>query len=142
MTKRLTAEEVKATLKSNPAYETVVQFACMDAHLPVGSKERNVCRECAARLYADAWFDESVFACGDPGGVVSPEDYIEIHTRQAFNECVRYGIIPGGLIGTLLFYAIRQAAWRFLSYLVQEWWRQQMTTQLVKKSIDDSRWGL
>ena len=112
-----------------------VADALHDSDVP--PKRQSVCLELAARLYTDGWFDPPASShpkllanlmAGDPTGLVFEQEVIDLQTRAAFKKGVSYGIIPGGLLGMVLWFAVRQVAWYFLVKLIMNWWRAERAT--------------
>ena len=93
-----------------------------DCELECGSREERVCLACAATLHGQAWFETPGFVLKAPPPVLLCDSYLEQKTKEAFDHCVAERIIPRGIWGVLLWFAIRQAAWRFLESLIRHWW--------------------
>tara|TARA_R110002110_G_scaffold24758_3_gene92399 strand:+ start:5096 stop:5479 length:384 start_codon:yes stop_codon:yes gene_type:complete len=94
--------------------------------IDVPPRRESMCLELAARLYAEGWFDHPTTS--NPTGLVFEQEVIDLQTRAAFKKGIVCGIIPGGLLGMVLWFVARQIAWHFLSKLIRNWWLAERAT--------------
>jgi len=129
MTQRLTAYESSSIISSNAQFCGVVGDTLLE--LRPKPEHEAMLLGCAARLIINGWISEDYSLGADPGGYVSEEEMIQIQTQLMFDECVAYGIIPGGLFGIAFWFIARQVAWLFLERLIENWWNADVSNGYV-----------
>ena len=136
MTTRFTSAQSRSILASNSQMSCAVADAIYDCD--IAPNRQSMCLELAARLYSEGWFDHPVTS--NPTGLVFEQEVIDLQARSAFKRGVSCGIIPGGLFGVVLWFAVRQVAWYFLKKLIKNWWlAERATTQkLLEKHRAES----
>jgi len=137
MNQRLTAEESREIIQTDSDYISTVAYAVRECDVVPGSTLELICLESSARLLADSWFESTEFVCRNPNEMLCDGNAIDEHTDEAFRYCVSLGIIPGGFVGFLIWFFVRQAAWYFLRKLIEHWWKNREKV-LEKERITNS----
>jgi hypothetical protein len=110
--------ESNRILAGSPRLAGAVNAGLLTSELPV--RQHNQAVRCATYLYANGFLSQ-VPCAGDPGGYVSDQQMVKMRTAEAVEVLQAVKLLPAGLFGWVLAFALRWAFTLFLETLIIDW---------------------